>query len=351
MYIQSNPKRTIPKRAAVALVLVESGGGSSILYIRRPGYKSDRWAGHLAFPGGKVEGKEEDLEAAMRETREEIGWDLANKSLFDYIGQLDDRDVKAPNSSSTVMVLTAFVFAFKGDASNMPLFNLEAGEVYSIYLVPISYLASRTTLWQPVSFPLSRYLIPSFIMARFPLIDSILQTVLQLGTFDFYGIPFPDSFKVLPNPPKSKDLQASPNSKIVPKPEKMFPLWGLTLWMTSDFISIISSPTPNKPNSLPNLHLLPPSLHLDTTTLDIDVADIHPPRFSSPDLDFLLTMCHWIPSSGKHRSLKRFLERGRLVMGLRTHIVVPGVVVAGIVTRLVCLYAAFKAFSLMVASS
>ena len=47
-------------------------------------------SGDVALPGGGVEAGETDLEAAVRECREEVGLDLT-KGGFEVLGQLDDR--------------------------------------------------------------------------------------------------------------------------------------------------------------------------------------------------------------------------------------------------------------------
>lgn len=36
----------------------------------------DRWSGHVALPGGKLEAGETDLQAAVRECEEEVGISL-----------------------------------------------------------------------------------------------------------------------------------------------------------------------------------------------------------------------------------------------------------------------------------
>lgn len=64
-----------------------------MLYIRRTSRQSDRWSGHVAFPGGKREaGDESSSYTAMRETFEEVGIDLAEEEWCE-VGALDDREV------------------------------------------------------------------------------------------------------------------------------------------------------------------------------------------------------------------------------------------------------------------
>jgi 8-oxo-dGTP pyrophosphatase MutT (NUDIX family) len=64
-------------RAAVALILRQVPSGMQVLFIERASHDNDPWSGHIGFPGGKVEGIDQNPRmAAERETREEIGLDL-----------------------------------------------------------------------------------------------------------------------------------------------------------------------------------------------------------------------------------------------------------------------------------
>jgi ADP-ribose pyrophosphatase YjhB (NUDIX family) len=65
-------------RAAVALVLAPGAEGLSFLLVERARFDGDPWSGHLALPGGRRRADDVDLRAtAERETREEVGLDLA----------------------------------------------------------------------------------------------------------------------------------------------------------------------------------------------------------------------------------------------------------------------------------
>ena len=68
-------------------------GYPEVLFIKRASRIGDRWAGHVAFPGGKRELDDEDDRATcVRETMEEIGIDLsASHSLF--VGNLPQQIV------------------------------------------------------------------------------------------------------------------------------------------------------------------------------------------------------------------------------------------------------------------
>ncbi len=74
-------------RAAVAMILHQVGGSVEVLFIQRAASELDPWSGHIAFPGGKLEGGERECQAACRETWEEVGIDLEQGR---YVGRLSD---------------------------------------------------------------------------------------------------------------------------------------------------------------------------------------------------------------------------------------------------------------------
>jgi 8-oxo-dGTP pyrophosphatase MutT (NUDIX family) len=66
----------------------------SILLIRRADRTGDPWSGHMALPGGRREPADHDLLAtAIRETYEEVGFELTQRQL---IGILDDVVPRTP---------------------------------------------------------------------------------------------------------------------------------------------------------------------------------------------------------------------------------------------------------------
>lgn len=120
-------------RAAVAVILRDAPAGIEMLFIRRSEHPEDPWSGHMAYPGGRAEADDLDLQAtAVRETREEIGIDLARSARF--LGALDD--IRAMARGVPVdLAITPFVFRLTED----PGTEL-SHEVRSLHWIPLAVL-------------------------------------------------------------------------------------------------------------------------------------------------------------------------------------------------------------------
>ncbi|KAI9330774.1 NUDIX hydrolase domain-like protein [Obelidium mucronatum] len=81
-----------PRQAGVLAVLVakEKDGEAALLFTRRSAQLRTH-GGDVAFPGGKADGAETPLAAALRETREEIGVDSRALALLGALPPLPDR--------------------------------------------------------------------------------------------------------------------------------------------------------------------------------------------------------------------------------------------------------------------
>jgi 8-oxo-dGTP pyrophosphatase MutT (NUDIX family) len=129
-----------PPSAAVAAVFSARG---ELLFIRRSEWKGDPWSGHVSFPGGRVDATDPGpLEAAVRETREEVGLDLGADML---VGPLDDL---AAVGGRPGLVVRPYVFVWPG-----PLPALVPNEeVAETLIVPVGRLlegTGRSTMtWQ-----------------------------------------------------------------------------------------------------------------------------------------------------------------------------------------------------------
>lgn len=110
-----------------------------MFFIQRAEYDGDPWSGHIAFPGGRAEERDESLiDTAMRETLEETGIEL--RGVSQLIGVLDDlhpRSVRLP-----AVVVRPFVFLV-GEVS-APVLSSEVAEAF---WVPLSVLLDRS-VWR-----------------------------------------------------------------------------------------------------------------------------------------------------------------------------------------------------------
>lgn len=117
------PPEAAPHRAGVAIIF--SPGCQDVLFIRRAEQQGDPWSGHMAFPGGTVEADDPShLQAARRETAEEVGLDLASGARL--LGRISD--VRASAGGRVIpMAISPFVFELLGPGSIVP--NVEVQEV------------------------------------------------------------------------------------------------------------------------------------------------------------------------------------------------------------------------------
>ncbi len=124
--------RRLFKRAAVALILREVDGAAEILMIRRSHSQGDPWSGDMAFPGGLLDTADRHgLDAACRETAEEIGLELAPDFC---IGRLSELTVPLlPGRRG--LVVTPYLFRLDQEV------RLEGNnEVAEIVWVPLAFL-------------------------------------------------------------------------------------------------------------------------------------------------------------------------------------------------------------------
>lgn len=129
------PEEQAPRRAAVAAILRQVGhpAACELLFIRRAKDEQDPWSGHMAFPGGRMESNDQSpLEAAHRETREEVDIDIARHGRL--LGRIDDVRASAGGRVLPLSV-SPFVFQLIGPAE-----PTRSEEVEEVHWVPISAL-------------------------------------------------------------------------------------------------------------------------------------------------------------------------------------------------------------------
>lgn len=126
------------RRAAVAMILRERPGrGAEALFIRRAEHPRDPWSGQMAFPGGHQDAADATpLDAAIRETREEVGLALTPAMR---VGRL--ADVTGSRIRPGQLWVTPFVFAHSPQAE-LRLNHEVAGAVW----VPLAWMADPANL-------------------------------------------------------------------------------------------------------------------------------------------------------------------------------------------------------------
>jgi 8-oxo-dGTP pyrophosphatase MutT (NUDIX family) len=124
------------RKAAVAAIVRDTPGGAELLFIRRAEHPRDPWSGQMGLPGGRVDpGDASPFAAAVRETAEEIGLDLALGARA--IGQLSEVRTHLPLGAVPHSVVP-FVFTLEGE----PALTLNH-EVQETVWVPLPFLSDR----------------------------------------------------------------------------------------------------------------------------------------------------------------------------------------------------------------
>ena len=94
------------RRAAVAVVLHDEPA-PRVLLMKRAERTGDPWSGHISLPGGGYHASDGDLRVtAIRETREELGIELAGARLLGSLAPLSPRA-----TGPTAIEVTPLVFA------------------------------------------------------------------------------------------------------------------------------------------------------------------------------------------------------------------------------------------------
>ncbi|KAG8798697.1 hypothetical protein FRC16_006728 [Serendipita sp. 398] len=254
---------------------------------------------HVAFPGGRMEdGDEDGLYTAMRQTWEEIGLDLAERS-FTCIGQLDDREITTSLGKRLLMVLSPFVFLQLAPHTQ----PTDPPPETTLHWTPLSTLMATKPAWSTVTVDISSRLAPK---------GSFLRNLVQLlvGTMQFDAIVLNETKDARmgsrsgPNGMAKKREGSNfvkfevPNEKYDPSnarvwrrglkdDEEQLRLWGLTLGMTMDLMSHLKMPF--QPSGLAS-----PDGFIggEMAVMAASMTSVFP-RFSYPDVNF------WIWVFGK----------------------------------------------------
>lgn len=116
--------------------MVGVSGGAAFLLCRRPS-KMRRHAGQWALPGGRLDGGETPLDAALREVEEELGLRLTAESV---VGWLDDYVTRSG------FVITPLVLWCDADPSLEP----DPDEVFAVYRVGLQALLDGEPRFVPI---------------------------------------------------------------------------------------------------------------------------------------------------------------------------------------------------------
>lgn len=123
--------------AAVAAVLRANDGSPELLFIERATRDGDPWSGHMAFPGGRTEPFDDDtFDTAVRESREEIGFDITAQRGVRWLGRLDNLE-GSPRWSNSGLRVTPHICLLEGARPDLTL-NYEVADAL---WVPVDELA------------------------------------------------------------------------------------------------------------------------------------------------------------------------------------------------------------------
>ena len=130
------------KRAAVAVILRDSGQGAQVLLALRAHREGDPWSGDMAFPGGRVDAADEASasRAACRETQEEVGLRITREH---GIGRLNDR-LTLDHRRRAPMVVSPFVYRLEQRIT--PVLNHEIAATRWLSLAWLNEPANRQTM-------------------------------------------------------------------------------------------------------------------------------------------------------------------------------------------------------------
>ena len=157
------------KRAAVCIIVTgdDRGEASLVLTLRTEHLSSH--PSQFALPGGRIERGESALDAARRETREEIDLELAPA---DFLGRLDDYATRSG------YVITPLVAWCAGTSQLKP----NPAEVAQIYRVPLADLG-RPDSPEFVAIPESAQPV-----VRYPLLGTLIHAPTAAVMYQFMEV-------------------------------------------------------------------------------------------------------------------------------------------------------------------
>lgn len=161
------------RRSAVLILLGEEESGPTVLITERS-HTLRAHAGQPSFPGGRLEGAESPVAAALRETAEETGLDPAGVQVVAVLP-----DLFLPVGGSVVTPVVAW---WRTPAA---VRVVDAAEVASVHVVPLAELADPVNRLQ-ARHP-SGFLGPAFTaggLLIWGFTAGLLDRILHLGGFE-----------------------------------------------------------------------------------------------------------------------------------------------------------------------
>ena len=123
-----------PGRAAsVLLTLVERAAGLTVLFTERAAHLKDH-AGQISFPGGRLGAGETAVDAALRETREEVGLRPADVEVLGFLDEF------LTGTGFLIKPVVGYVAAGSFVAAPDPT------EVASVFEVPLAFIADPASV-------------------------------------------------------------------------------------------------------------------------------------------------------------------------------------------------------------
>ena len=157
------------KRAAVTVIVTDDGNGHAALVLTLRSSHLKNHAHQYALPGGRLDAGETEIDAALREMREEISLTLDEGAI---LGRLDDYPTR---SGYLITPLVAWA------AAGMPMVA-NPDEVEAIYRLPLTELALPGSP-QFISIPES----PRPVI-RYPLLGTLIHAPTAAVMYQFMEV-------------------------------------------------------------------------------------------------------------------------------------------------------------------